>query len=110
MMLGINIGVSKLGPEWASVLQSLSLTLIKTHLKLIKLLLGILETSKQVCCGKLELNSAGPSLDTTALTQHKNYPRLKNKNNKYDPTASSQCFGKKTKQKKNTILQSVPYV
>ncbi len=32
----------------------------QTHLKqLIKLLLGILETSRQVCWGKLELNSAG---------------------------------------------------
>ncbi len=32
----------------------------QTHLKqLIKLLLGILETSMQVCWGKLELNSAG---------------------------------------------------
>ncbi len=32
----------------------------QTHLKqLIKVLLGILETSRQVCWGKLELNSAG---------------------------------------------------
>ncbi len=32
----------------------------QTHLKqLIKLLLGILQTSRQVCWGKLELNSAG---------------------------------------------------
>ncbi len=32
----------------------------QTHLKqLIKVLLGILETSMQVCWGKLELNSAG---------------------------------------------------
>ncbi len=32
----------------------------QTHLKqLIKLLLGMLETSRQVCWGKLELNSAG---------------------------------------------------
>ncbi len=43
----------------AGVLQSLAPTLI-THLKqLIKVLLGILETSRQVCWGKLELNSAG---------------------------------------------------
>ncbi len=37
----------------------------QTHLKqLIKLLLGTLEASMQVCWGKLELNSAGPSLDS----------------------------------------------
>ncbi len=35
----------------------------QTHLKqLIKLLLGILQTSRQVCWGKLELNSAEPAL------------------------------------------------
>ncbi len=32
--------------------------------QLIKVLLGILETSRQVCWGKLELNSAGPSVVT----------------------------------------------
>ncbi len=46
--------------SWGPVsLQSLAPTL-STHLKqLIKVLTGILETSRQVCWGKLELNSAG---------------------------------------------------
>ncbi len=40
----------------------------QTHLKqLIKVLLGRLETSRQVCWGKLELNSPGPSLMTPDL-------------------------------------------
>ncbi len=43
----------------------------QTHLnQLIKVLLGILETSKQVCWGKLELNSAGHRPSRTKFSDH----------------------------------------
>ncbi len=42
----------------------------QTHLKqLIKLLLGMIETSGQVCWSKLELNSAGPSVVTPDIKE-----------------------------------------
>ncbi len=60
LLLVFSSGVTKFGPGGPVSCRVYSSNPNQTHLKqLIKVLLGILQTSRQVCWGKLELNPAG---------------------------------------------------
>ncbi len=82
----------------AGVLQSLAPTLTKHSFKF---LLDILEYFRQVCWGKLELNCAGPSLDTPVLDDFKN--AIKKRQGSDTIFFSTVAFARK----KNTLMMDL---